>query len=188
MLEAFFIALFFTFISEIADKTQLVILGLALKYKSTLQVFLGSLIAHSSMDGIAILLGYFFSFQIRTNLIKIIVGIAFISLGVYGLVKIYRKKTKKQEKKIESKLPFTVAFLTVLLSEFGDKTQISSGLLAAKYLLPWHIFAGTFLALALAISLNVFVGAKIAERLPAKTIKIATSVLFILFGIISLLS
>ena len=188
MLEAFFIALSFTFISEIADKTQLVILGLVLKYKAALQVFLGALIAHSFMDGIAILLGYFFGFQVQSNLIKIIIGIAFILLGVYGITKIYFKKAKKQERKIEVRTPFIVAFLTVMLSEFGDKTQISSGLLSAKYLLPWHILAGTFLALAFVIGLNVFIGAKIAKKIPAKKIKVATSVLFILFGIISLFS
>ncbi len=188
MLDVFFIALFFTFISEIADKTQLVILGLALKYKASFQVFLGALIAHSFMDAIAIIIGYFFSFTVQLNLIKIIIGISFILLGIYGLIKPYIKRTKKEEKKIEGKTPFAIAFLTVLLSEFGDKTQISSGLLAAKYLLPWHVLIGTILALVLAIGLNVFIGAKIAEKLPVKTIKIATSVLFILFGIISLLT
>ncbi len=188
MLDAFFIALLFTFISEIADKTQLVILGLALKYKAHSQVFLGALIAHSFMDAIAILLGYFFSFQFQTNLIKIIIGIAFILLGIYGLSKPYIKKSRKQEKKIEGKTPFLVAFITILLSEFGDKTQISSGLLAAKYQLPFNIFIGVFLALVLAIGLNVFIGAKIAEKFPARTIKVATSILFILFGIISLLT
>ncbi len=60
MLDAFFIALLFTFISEIADKTQFVILGLALRYKSAFQVFLGALVAHSFMDGIAIFLGYLY--------------------------------------------------------------------------------------------------------------------------------
>lgn len=188
MLEAFFIALLFTFLSEIADKTQLVILGLALRYRASLQVFLGALIAHSFMDGIAIFLGYFFGFSVKTNLIKILTGMAFILLGLYGLYKIYFKTSKKEEKKIEGKAPFVVAFLTVMLSEFGDKTQISSGLLAAKYLLPWHILIGVILALVLAIGLNVFIGAKIAQKLPAKTIKIAISLLFILFGIINLLS
>ena len=186
MPEAFFIALLFTFVSEIADKTQLVILGLSLKYKAALQVFLGALISHSFMDATAIFLGYFFGFSVQLNLIKIIIGVSFILLGVYGLVKPYLKKSKKKQRTIEGKTPFAVSFLTVLLSEFGDKTQISSGLLAAKYLLPWHILIGAILALALAIGLNVFVGAKIAEKLPAKTIKVAPSVLFILFGLISL--
>ncbi|MBI2102097.1 TMEM165/GDT1 family protein [Candidatus Woesearchaeota archaeon] len=188
MPEAFFVALLFTFISEIADKTQLVILGLALRYKAYFQVFIGALLAHSFMDGIAILLGYFFSFQIQTNILKIIVGISFVLLGAYGLVKPYIKKSKKKHETTEGKSPFAVSFITVLLSEFGDKTQVSSGLLAAKYLLPFHIFIGAFTALALVIGLNVFIGAKVAEKLPAKTIKVATSVLFILFGIINLLA
>src|SRR3989338_2415530 len=123
MINAFFIALIFTFVSEIADKTQLVILGLALRYKAYFQVFLGALLAHSFMDAIAIVLGYFFSFQIQTNMLKIIVGISFVLLGIYGLVKIYQRKTKKQEKKIRGKAPFVISFLTVMLSEFGDKTQ-----------------------------------------------------------------
>ncbi len=116
------------------------------------------------------------------------IGIAFIFLGVYGLIKPYVKKGKKVERKIEGKTPFIIAFLTVLLSEFGDKTQISSGLLAAKYMLPWRIFIGAFLALALSIGFNVFLGSKIAQKLPSKTIKIATSVLFVMFGLISLFS
>lgn len=188
MLEAFFIALFFTFISEIADKTQLVILGIALKYKASFQVFLGALLAHSFMDAIAIILGYFFGFKLQINIIKAIIGIGFIILGVYGILKPHIKKIKKERKEIQSKIPFAVSFLTVLVSEFGDKTQISSGLLAAKYLLPWHILIGAFLALVLAVGLNVFIGARIAKRLPARAIKTTTNVLFILFGAISLLA
>ena len=107
MINAFFIALIFTFVSEIADKTQLVILGLALRYKAYFQVFLGALLAHSFMDAIAIVLGYFFSFQIQTNMLKIIVGISFVLLGIYGLVKIYQRTRKmnlknKQEKFIKN--------------------------------------------------------------------------------------
>ncbi|MBI3035468.1 TMEM165/GDT1 family protein [Candidatus Woesearchaeota archaeon] len=188
MPEAFFIAVFFTFISEIADKTQLVILGLALRYKAHFQVFLGALIAHSFMDGVAVIFGYFFGLQIQSNSIKIIIGVAFILLGAYGFIKPYIKIGKKGEKKIESKAPFAVSFLTVFLSEFGDKTQISSGLLAAKYLLPWHVLTGTILALIFAIGLNVLISGKLAEKLPVKTIKTATSVLFILFGVVSLLT
>src|SRR3989344_1835379 len=99
MPEAFFIALLFTFVSEIADKTQFVILGLALKYKAALQVFLGALIAHSFMDAAAIFLGYFFGFQFNTALLKMIIGISFIFLGIYGLMKPYMQGAKKEKRK-----------------------------------------------------------------------------------------
>ena len=58
--------------------------------------------------------------------------------------------------------------------------------MAWKCLLAWDVLNWPVLALVLAIGLNVFVGAKAAEKLPVKTIKVITSGLFILFGIISL--
>ena len=187
MNEPFIIAFVLALISEVADKTQLVILGLALKYKSPLKVFSGALLAHAFMDGIAILLGAFFGFTLSSILVKNLVGILFLALGGWGLYKLYRKAHKKEKKEISGKTPFTVSLLTVMISEFGDKTQIASGLLSAKYLVPIPIFIGFVLALAIAIGFNVFVGSKIAERLPRKTIKIVTAILFILFGIFTLI-
>ena len=185
--EPFVAAFILALISEIADKTQLVILGLAIKYKSPFKVFSGALLAHAVMDGIAIALGAFFAFSLSLSLIKNGVGTLFILLGIWALLKFYFKKSKAKDKEILSKTPFTTSFLIILLSEFGDKTQIASGLLAAKYLVPIPIFIGFVAALAIVIGLNVFVGSKVAERMPRKTIKIATAILFILFGIFTLL-
>ena len=187
MNEPFIIAFVLALISEIADKTQLVILGLALKYKSPFKVFSGALLAHAFMDGIAIILGAFFGFTLSSILVKNLVGILFIVLGSWGFYKLYRK-THKKEREISGTTPFTVSLLTVMISEFGDKTQIASGLLSAKYLVPIPIFIGFVLALAIAIGFNVFVGSKIAQKLPRRTIKIITAVLFILFGVFILLS
>ncbi|MBI2075804.1 MAG: TMEM165/GDT1 family protein [Candidatus Aenigmarchaeota archaeon] len=173
--------------SEIADKTQLVILGLAIKYKSPFRVFSGALLAHAVMDGIAIALGAFSGFSLSSSLIKNGVGVLFVLLGIWAFVKLYFKKSKKADKKILSKTPLITSFLTVLLSEFGDKTQIASGLLAAKYLVPIPIFIGFVSALAIVIGLNVFVGSKVAEKIPRQTIKIVTAILFILFGMFTLL-
>ena len=187
MIEPFVAAFMLALISEIADKTQLVILGLAIKYKSSFKVFSGALLAHAVMDGIAIALGTFFGFSLSSSLIENWVGILFILLGIWIVVKFYFKKSKKEDKEMLSRTPLMTSFLTVLLSEFGDKTQIASGLLAAKYLVPITIFIGFVLALAIVIGLNVFVGGKVAERIPKKTIKLITALLFILFGIFTLL-
>lgn len=187
MIEPFIAAFTLALISEIADKTQLVILGLALKYKSPFKIFSGALLAHAFMDGIAILLGTFFAFSLSSILIKNIIGVLFIALGIKAFVKLYVKKPNKKEKEVLSKTPLAASFLTVLLSEFGDKTQIASGLLAAKYLVPIPIFIGFVLALGIAIGFNIFIGSKIAEKMPRKTIKIITAILFILFGIFTLL-
>ena len=185
MNEPFIIAFVLALISEIADKTQLVIPGLALKYNSPLKVFSGALLAHAFMDGIAILLGAFFGFTLSSVLVKNSVGTVFIILGLWGFYKLYRK-THRKESRIPGKTPFTISLLTVMISEFGDKTQIASGLLSAKYLVPIPIFMGFVLALAAAIGFNVFVGSKIAQKLPRRTIKMITAVLFVLFGLFAL--
>lgn len=186
-MEAFIATFILIFLSEIADKTQLVILGIAMEYKSPLKVSLGALLAHAMMDGIAIILGAYLGLSISQNFIRLSIGILFILLGLWSLAKIRLKKSKRGEDKVKSKDPLLASFLTVLLSEFGDKTQITSGLLAAKYQIPIIVFAATVAGLALAIGLNVFIGSKIAERMPRRTIKMATAILFILFGAFTLM-
>ena len=186
MLEPFIVAFVLALISEIADKTQLVILGLALQYKSPLKVFVGALTAHAVMDGLAILVGTYFAFSVPSVLVKNIIGLLFIILGLWSFGKLYLKKHTKKKKERLPKTPFIASFLLVLLSEFGDKTQIASGLLAAKYTAPLSIFIGFVLALMVAIGFNVFIGSKVAKKIPRKAIKIVTAILFILFGIFTL--
>jgi putative Ca2+/H+ antiporter (TMEM165/GDT1 family) len=191
LLEPFIASVIFSILGEIADKTQLIILGFALKYKAPFRVFLGGLVGHGAMDGAAILIGLYFGGLFAADFIGKLVGALFIMLGIWGLwLKPYIKKGKKEEKhkKIKTASPFLVTSLTILLVEFGDKTQIASGLLAAEYRRPLIVWAGVLVGLALTIGLNVFVGSRLAEKLPRKVIRTATYVLFILFGLFTMLT
>jgi len=187
--EPFIAAVIFSILGEIADKTQLLILGFALKYKAPFRVFLGGLIGHGVMDGVAIIIGLYFGALLTADIIGQVVGALFILLGIWGLfLKPYLKKAKKEKKhkKLKTTSPFLVTFLTIFLVEFGDKTQVASGLLAAEYRRPLIIWFGVLIGLALTIGLNVFVGSKLAEKLPGNIIRTATYVLFILFGLFTL--
>ncbi|MEM4152630.1 MAG: TMEM165/GDT1 family protein [Candidatus Pacearchaeota archaeon] len=188
MLEPLIVTFALVLISEIADKSQLVILGLALKYKSPLKIFLIGLSAQVSMDLLAILAGAFFSFYLPFNLIKILIAILFILFGLWIFAQPYFIKAKNGGKKLSTKMPLASLFLTVFLSEFGDKTQITSGLLTAKYQSPVLVLIGLTSALAVVIAIYVLIGTKLAEKIPSKAINVVTSVLFILFGLFSLLS
>jgi len=188
-LTPFFLAVLFSVLGEIADKTQLVILGFALKFKSPFKVFLGGLAGHAVMDGIAILIGTFAGVSLNVGWLKYAVGSSFILLGLYGFYKMYLKKyhkKKKEKKPILHPSPFLTTFLTILAVEIGDKTQVSSALLGAEYKAPISLFLGVTIGLAFVIGLNVFIGSKLAEKIPRKTIKIVTNVLFILFGLFTL--
>ncbi len=184
--STFLLAVLFSILGEIADKTQLVILGFMLKYKAPWRVFLGGLAGHALMDGVAILIGTFTAFTFDVSWLDYAVGSLFILLGLYGFYKMHFKKEKEQ-KKIRHASPFIVTFLTVLTTEIGDKTQIASGLLAAEYKMPIIIFLGVTAGLAITIGLNVFIGSKLAEKLPKGVIKTAANILFIMFGLFVIL-
>ena len=182
MLDVLFLSFFVAVISEIADKTQLVILGLALKFKSPLRVFLGALCAHAAMDGIAVVLGQWVGFALPAKLVSGGVGIVFLWLGIQELFKAFRVQTRKKH---AAKGPaFIASFLTVFASEFGDKSQIAAGLLAAEFLTPFVILAGVVLGLALAIGITVFLGVRLAEKIPPAIVRAMTSLLFLVYGLV----
>ena len=188
MFEPLIATFLLVFVAEIADKSQLVILSLVLKYKSPLKIFLIGFSAQVLMDAIAILAGSFLGTFLSSSLIKIPIAVLFILLGTWLIAQPYLSKNKKEDKKISTNLPIAASFLTVFLSEFGDKTQITSGLLAAKYNSPFLVFIGLVLALAVVIAVYVSIGTKLAEKIPRKVINWVTAILFILFGLFSLLS
>ena len=190
IIEPFLAALIFSLLGEIADKTQFLVLGLAMKYKAPFRVFLGAIGGHILIDAIAVLVGVIFGFVFSSNIIKIIVAILFIALGLWTLYKVFFKKKKKikgKEKEFLSKSAFLATFLMIILGEFGDKTQIAAGLLGAKYLQPIPIIIGMAIGLAIATGFTIIVGTKIAEKVPRKTLKIITGILFVLYGVAALI-
>lgn len=191
MLDAFLASLFLIFLSEIADKTQLVIFALAVNYKKPWHIFAGALTAHAFMDGVGIVIGAYTALNLPRNVLSWVIGLSFIILGAWGLVKRFLLKKKSTKKKKENApLPYgamLTSFVLIMASELGDKSQLASGILAASFREPFFVFLGTVAALTLAIGLNIFVGSKLADKLPERLIKILTSVLFIAFGLVTLL-
>lgn len=192
MLDAFLTSMFIIFLAEIADKTQLVIFALSIKFRNPWHVFAGALTAHAFIDGIAILLGTYTAITLPANAISFVVGASFLILGVRGLVKLYynhKKHTKKKKAAIVD-IPYSAmltSFLVIAASEMGDKSQLASGILAASFKDPLFVFLGTLAALSMAIGINIFIGKKVSKVMPVKMIKIVTSLLFIAFGIVTLL-
>ena len=184
MLSAFLSSFGIALLSEIADKTQLVILGLALKLKSPFRVFLGALLAHAAMDGLAVALGSWLGFSLPAGQVGLFVGVVFIGLGTWEVAKAWRASRKKEV--VTNGSPFLLSFFLILASEFGDKSQIAAGLLAAEFRTPIAVFLGFVLGLAVTIAATVFFGVMLAKRLPRKTVKIIIGALFIIFGVVSL--
>jgi putative Ca2+/H+ antiporter (TMEM165/GDT1 family) len=142
-------------------------------------LLLGVLLAFLIVDGIAIAAGSWVTSIIPLQIVKIISGIMFI---VFGIVMLIRK-----EKEVEVKKSYNNAFISgfflILLAEWGDKTQIASGLFGTKYNAVL-VLCGTMGALALVSIMAVYFGKIIAKRINKKMLTRVAAVLFIIMGIV----
>jgi len=153
---------------------------------SKLRVFLGGFTSLLTMSIISILLGNLISIYLPLNLVKLIAGCAFIILALFMIL------SKKEEKKSCSRIskcvePFCVAYLVTFLAELGDKTQLTLIVLALTTGLPLQVFIGSAIAFGLINGIGVFLGDKLLRKLPERVLKIVTSVMFLIFGVLALI-
>ncbi|MGA1871321.1 MAG: TMEM165/GDT1 family protein [bacterium] len=164
-------------IAELGDKTQLAILCLASNTKKYFELLLGVILAFLIADGCAVLLGDFMVDLIPIGYIKIISGTIFI---LFGVLTFFDKKREEAECTLRN--PFLSGFWVVLLSEMGDKTQITASVFAAKFN-PYIVFLGVISALLILSFIAVFLSKTILRRLNQRKVSFAAGITFILVGI-----
>ena len=142
-------------------------------------LLLGVLLAFLIVDGIAIAAGSWVTSIIPLQIVKMISGVLFI---VFGLVMLMRKEKEVEPKKAYHNA-FISGFVLIFLAEWGDKTQIASGLFGTQYDAVM-VLCGTILALALVSIMAVYFGKIIAQRINKKMLTRAAAVLFIIMGIV----
>ena len=178
MLEEILIPLIVVGLAEFGDKTQLSVLLLSSKTKKHLHLFLGVILAFLVVDGIAILAGQWITNVVPANVIKIFSGIIFIIFGIMLL----RNKNEEVKGKYYSKSPFYSGFALIFLAEWGDKTQIASGLFATQYD-GLMVLIGVMTALTLLSIMAIYLAKFISSKIDEKTVTKISGILFILIGI-----
>jgi putative Ca2+/H+ antiporter (TMEM165/GDT1 family) len=167
-------------LAELGDKTQVTIMCLSAN-KRVKSVFVGAIVAFALVDGISALIGGTIAAFIPTQWVGIGAGVAFLVFGVYSLL------SKTEEVKVNnSSLNIARSFSLIALMELGDKTQLSVIALAAEYDAPLMVFVGVMFALALLTIIGILVGSVISRFVPMKYIKVGSSLVFILFGVLFL--
>jgi putative Ca2+/H+ antiporter (TMEM165/GDT1 family) len=167
-------------LAELGDKTQVTIICLSAN-KRVKSVFVGAIVAFALVDGISALIGGTIAAFIPTQWVGIGAGVAFLVFGVYSLL------SKAEEVKVNSSsLGIARSFSLIALMELGDKTQLSVIALAAEYDAPLMVFVGVMFALALLTIIGILVGSVISRFVPVKYIKVGSSIVFILFGVLFL--
>jgi putative Ca2+/H+ antiporter (TMEM165/GDT1 family) len=171
------IPLFTIAVAELGDKTQISILLLSSKTKKHLQLLIGAILAFAIVDGIAIIAGTWITTIIPINYLKIISAIVFIIIGILILI-----SKDDEEKETKQKNPFIAAFLIIMLTEWGDKTQIAAAIFATQYDAIF-VFIGAVTALLILSMIAIFFGKIISTRIDKKFVNRIAGIIFIILGI-----
>ena len=173
-------------VMEFGDKTQLGVLTLSARYKLRAPIFLGAMAAFSIVCTLGVAIGEALLSVLPVWLLQKISGIVFIALGLLML----RGLEKEKESSMigQRRGPFASTFLMILVSEFGDKTQIAMITLAAKFGSPFEVLMGALLALGAITALGTLVGERMARVVPMNIIRRTSAAIFVAVGLLTLAS
>jgi Ca2+/H+ antiporter, TMEM165/GDT1 family len=184
-MEALFISTGVVALAEIGDKTQLLAFILAARFKKPLPIIAGILCATIINHGLAGALGAWITTTVNPEILRWILGISFIGMAIWTLIP---DKIEEEETQVAKKLGvFGATFITFFLAEMGDKTQIATIAMAAHYASPLLVVAGTTLGMLLADVPAVFIGDRLASKIPMKLVHSVAAGIFALLGLATLL-
>lgn len=167
------------FVSEMGDKTQLLALVLAARFKKPIPIMFGILAATLLNHALASYVGTFITHYVSENILKWILGATFVGFGLWMLIPDKDEGFKDKHKWG----PFLTTLVAFFFAEMGDKTQLATVALGAKYASPILVTTGTTLGMLGADGLAVVFGHRFTEKVPMTVVHRIASALFILFGI-----
>lgn len=183
-MQAFIVSVGLVALAEIGDKTQLLSLMLAARFRKPLPIILGILFATMANHAFAGAIGSWVSRSIGAEALSWILGISFIAMAIWILIPDKMDESKDDASRLGI---FWTTFISFFLAEMGDKTQVATVALAARYQSFFAVVAGTTVGMMLANVPVIFVGERASKKLPLKWIRIAAAVIFLLLAIFTLL-
>ena len=166
-------------LAEIGDKTQLLALLLAARFRKPWPIIAGILVATLLNHALAAWVGQLAASWLSPQALRWIVAASFIGIALWTL----KPDTLDEGETLPARGAFIATSLAFFIAEIGDKTQVATGLLAAKYPTRWQVVAGTTIGMLLANVPVVALGSKFAAKLPLKAARIAAACVFLLLGL-----
>jgi putative Ca2+/H+ antiporter (TMEM165/GDT1 family) len=184
-MEALLVSTGVVALAEIGDKTQLLAFLLAARFKKPVPIILGILCATIVNHGLAGLVGAWITAHVSPDILRWVLGISFIAMAVWTLIP---DKIDEDETQTARRFGvFGATLITFFLAEMGDKTQLATVALAAHYAAPALVVIGTTFGMLLADVPAVFIGDKLATRIPMKLVHSIAAGIFALLGLATLL-
>lgn len=181
-MQAFLVSFGAVALAEIGDKTMLLSLVLAAKFRKPWAICAGILIAALLSQTIAAQLGAWLAQWLTPEIQRWLIGGSFLVVAAWALLP---EKMDSQDEAPPTRgrgalLTTVVAFF---LAELGDRTQIATVVLGAQYQALWQVIAGGTLGLLVANVPVVWLGARYARKLPSRATRYASAALFAAIGI-----
>jgi len=169
-------------LAEMGDKTQLLAMAFATRFPARdvlWGVFIATMLNHALAVALGTYLGTSFNFQV----IQIIASASFILFGLWTL---NGDRLHGEEKRKMSFGPVVTVAIGFFFAEMGDKTQLATVAMAAKYNAPAATLLGTTTGMLIADAFGIYIGVMAGKRIPERLIKWISALIFIAFGYIGL--
>ena len=184
-MEAFLVSTGIVALAEMGDKTQLLALILAVRFRKPWPIVLGILVATIANHGMAGAVGAWVTTVVGPDVLRWVLGGSFIAMAVWMLI------PDKMDDEDSGKAPrfgvFGTTVIAFFLAEMGDKTQIATVMLAAQYNAYFSVVAGTTLGMMLANAPVVWLGERMTRLVPLRIVHIVSALIFMGLGVFALL-
>jgi len=184
-MQAFLISLGTVALAEIGDKTQLLALVLAARFRAPWQIVAGIFLATVFNHALAAWAGTLVAAYLHEHVLSWVLAVSFIGMGLWTLIP---DKQSDEIKSISRFGPFLTTLIAFFLVEMGDKTQIATIALAARFDDFLSVAIGSTLGMLVADVPVVFLGGMAASRLPIKLIRSLAACAFLALGAVALLN
>jgi Ca2+/H+ antiporter, TMEM165/GDT1 family len=182
-LETFLISTGIVALAEIGDKTQLLAFILATRFRRPLPIIAGILLATLVNHGFAGAIGSWITTLLGPVLLRWVLGLSFLGMAAWTLIP---DKLDAEDAPATRFGVFGTTLIGFFLAEMGDKTQIATIALAARYHAFYSVVAGTTLGMLLANVPAVLLGDRIAQRMPVRLVHTIAAAVFAVLGLMTL--
>ncbi len=183
-MEAFLISTGIVALAEIGDKTQLLAFLLAAKFRRPVPIVLGILAATVANHALAAALGAWIASTVGPDAMRWILGVSFLAMAAWTLVP---DKLDEGDAKVGNYGVFLATLVAFFIAEMGDKTQVATVALAARFDAMWAVVAGTTFGMMLANVPAVYFGERIANKVPLRLVHGIAAAIFAALGVATLM-
>ena len=183
-MEAFLISTGIVGLAEIGDKTQLLAFLLAAKFRKPLPIVLAILVATIANHAFAAAVGAWITSMLGPDVLRWVLGVSFLAMAAWTLIP---DKLDEDETKLAKYGVFLTTLIAFFMAEMGDKTQVATVALAARYHDIVSVVLGTTFGMMLANVPAVYLGDKIANRVSLRLVHGIAALVFAVLGVATLL-